>query len=129
MFAMEENASQLHPALPTVDWAFVDDLRLLQMEGEPDFVAEMVALFLQETPILLDMIHQSIAESAPESLRRAAHTLKGNCNSIGAARMGALTLDLEKISRNETTQGASAIFVELKHEFENVSKAFMEGLK
>jgi two-component system sensor histidine kinase/response regulator len=126
---MEENTSQLHSAMPSVDWTVVDDLRMLQMEGEPDFVEEMVALFLQETPALLDAVRQSLAESSPASLRRATHTLKGNCNSIGAARMGALSLDLEKIGKEETTQGAAAIFAELEHEFENASKAFTEKSK
>jgi HPt (histidine-containing phosphotransfer) domain-containing protein len=126
---MEENTSQLHSALPTVDWAFVDDLRLLQMEGEPDFVAEMTALFLKETPALLDAIRQSITKANPEGLRRAAHTLKGNCNSIGAKRMGALTLDLEKIGKEETTQGADALYAELEREFGNARKAFTEKSK
>ncbi len=123
---MENNTSQLHSTVPSVDWTVVDDLRMLQMEGEPDFVEEMVALFLQETPALLDAIRQSLAESSPASLRRATHTLKGNCNSIGAARMGALSLDLEKIGKEDTTQGAAALFAELEREFENASKAFTE---
>lgn len=126
---MEENMSQLHSTMPVIDWAYVDDMRLLQMEGEPDFVEEMIALFLKETPALLDAIRQSLTASNPEGLRRAAHTLKGNCNSIGAKRMGALSLDLEKIGKEGTMQRAGAVFAEVEREFENARKAFTEKSK
>jgi HPt (histidine-containing phosphotransfer) domain-containing protein len=123
---MNENAPQLHSTLPTVDWAHVEEMRLLQMEGEPDFVEEMVDLFVKETPSLIEAIRRSVAASNSEGLRRAAHTLKGNCNSIGATRMGALALDLERIGRGELVQDAGAIFAELESEFENARKAFTE---
>lgn len=126
---MEDNISQLYTTIPTVDWSVVDGLRLLQVEGEPDFVEEMVTLFLNETPALMDAMRQSIVETNPDGLRYAAHTLKGNGNSIGVKRMGALSLDLEKIGKDGSMQGADAIFAELEHEFENARKAFMEKEK
>lgn len=124
-----EDTSQLHASLPTIDWAFIDDMRLLQIEGEPDFVEEMTALFLSETPALCNALRLSVADTNPVMLRRAAHTLKGNCNSIGAKRMAELSQDLERIGIQETTQGAEIIFLELERELGNVRQAFEKKSK
>lgn len=126
---MPEPTPPLHSTLPTIDWSCVDEMRSLQIEGDPDFVEELVTLFLTETPVLLDAIRQSLAESNPAGLRRAAHTLKGNCSSMGAKRLGALSLDLEKIGKEETTQGAGAICAELEREFEAVRAALIDRAK
>ena len=127
---MGANTLKLHSTNPTVDWAVVDDMRLLQIEGEPDFVQEMVALFVIEAPTLLDELRQLIAASNFAAMQRSAHTLKGSCNTIGAKRMGMLCSDLQIISKGEALQNTAAeIFAELECEFENVCKAFTEKEK
>jgi CheY-like chemotaxis protein len=108
----------------TIDWAVVDGLRALQQEGQPDFVQAMTTLYLSDTPALIDAMQQAIMQGSAEELRSTAHALKGNSNSIGAKRMGALSLDLEKIGRGRTVEGAEPLLVELKREFDRVRRAF-----
>ena len=46
-----------------------------------------------------------------------------------STRMGALCLDLEKIGKGEKPGGLEKkIYAELEREFENVRKAFTEGI-
>jgi PAS domain S-box-containing protein len=118
---MPAASPETHPA--TIDWAVVEGLRALQEEGEPDFVQEMIDLYLANTPSLIAAMHQALAQDQPEALKDAAHTLKGNSSSLGARQMGVLSLDLEKIGRSATVKGAEALLAELENEFERVRRA------
>jgi PAS domain S-box-containing protein len=111
---------------PTLDRAVLDDLRALQEPGEPDFVQEMIDLYALDTPTLIAALHQAIEQGDADRLRVAAHTLKGNSNSLGAARMGSLSLELEKLGRSGTiiTSQVEVLLDELQCEFERVQQAF-----
>ncbi len=108
---------------PTIDWPVLEGLRALQEEGEPDFVQEMIDLYLTNTPLLMASMRQAIAHGQAEGLRDAAHTLKGNSNSLGAKRIGILSLELEQLGRNGAIDGAEALLVDLEDEFERVRQA------
>jgi HPt (histidine-containing phosphotransfer) domain-containing protein len=107
-----------------VDWDVVKQLELLQQQGNPDFAREMQTLFLAETPALLTKIQESVATRDAENLRRAAHTLKGSSNSVGAKRLGGLSFELEKIGKSGDTTGADIYLAELDPEFDRLRAAF-----
>jgi CheY-like chemotaxis protein len=107
----------------TVDWAVLDGLRALQVEGEPDFVQETIAMYLDDTPSLIETIRGAITRRQADELKHAAHTLKGNSNSLGARRMGALSLGLEKLGRGGDVESAPPLLAELECEFERVRQA------
>jgi two-component system sensor histidine kinase/response regulator len=96
----------------------------LQEEGEPDFVQEMIDLYLSNSPSLIESIRQAIRQNQAEALQHAAHALKGNSNSLGAKQMGALSLELETIGRGGTIDGAGPLMAALEREFERVRQAF-----
>ncbi|MBN1887025.1 MAG: PAS domain S-box protein [Thermoflexales bacterium] len=102
---------------PAVDWAVLDGLHELQEAGKPDFVQEVIGLYLAEAPALIGAIRQAIAGSVPGALRFAAHTLKGNSDSLGVKQVGAVSRELEKLGRNGTLEGATSLLAELENEF------------
>jgi PAS domain S-box-containing protein len=112
------------PTSATIDWSVLDGLHELQEEGEPDFVQEMIDLYLSNTPSLIESIRQAITQNQAEALRHAAHTLKGNSNSLGAKQMGVLSLELEKIGHGGVLDGAGSLLANLEREFERVRQAF-----
>jgi HPt (histidine-containing phosphotransfer) domain-containing protein len=61
----------------------------------PDIVDQLLDLFLQSTPPLLDELRAAVAGSDQEELRRTAHKLKGSCQNIGATFMATLCRALE----------------------------------
>jgi len=129
--AREANAakpSQILGDLPSVDWSVLEQMRSLQDDGAPDFVQEMVSLFIKETPPLLIAIREAALASNADGLRRAAHTLKGNSNSMGAKRLGALCFELEKIGKGGNVTGTEIFLSELEPEFERVRVAFESGM-
>jgi CheY-like chemotaxis protein len=110
--------------LPSVDWQVIEDLHALQDSGAPDFVKEMKELFIQETSPLIKAIHEAIDAGNADGLRRAAHTLKGNSNSMGARRLGGLCFELEKIGKSGAVTGVDIYLTELEPEFARVRAAF-----
>ncbi len=107
-----------------VDWSVLDQLRELQEEGEPDFVQDMIDLYLSNSPSLIEAMQQAITQHKADGLKSAAHTLKGNSNSLGAKPMGVLCLKLEQMGRSGTVEGAEPLFADLRREFERVQQAF-----
>jgi CheY-like chemotaxis protein len=111
------------PAEQVMDWTAFDSLRALQEEGEPDFVQEMIDLFLVETPPLIANIRQAIENQNADGLRRAAHTLKGNSKSLGAQRLSLLSLELEQNGRTASFDGAAALLAQVETAFTQTQHA------
>ena len=76
---------------------FIDErvLRDLQATAGAAFVAELVDTFLEEAPTLLATLRAAYARHDAEAFRRAAHSLKSNSQTFGAAALGAMARTLE----------------------------------
>ena len=69
--------------------------RALQETAGADFVAELVDTFAAEAPPMLAELRSARAAGDAERFRRAAHSLKSNCNTFGALALGAQARALE----------------------------------
>ena len=118
-----EPPAPVEPAA-VIDWAVLEELRMLQAEGEPDFAREMMDLYVENAPQLIEAIRRAIEQNDPATLQRSAHNLKGNSASLGAQRMSALSFELEKLGRAATIEGALPIAAEVEQEFDRVRLAF-----
>lgn len=67
----------------------------LQDAAGAEFVTELVDTFLQEAPVMLAELRSALEAQQADKFRRAAHSLKSNCNTFGATRLGAMARDLE----------------------------------
>ena len=67
----------------------------LQETTGADFVFELVDAFLAEAPAMLSDLRRGLETGNAEAFRRAAHSLKSNCNTFGALAMGAIARELE----------------------------------
>ncbi|MBI5031465.1 MAG: response regulator [Chloroflexi bacterium] len=120
--AMPSDSSDQSSEPKVIDWSVIDNLRCLQEEGQPDFVEEMIDLYLNSTPSLLETIQHTIAQGDLIELQRAAHTLKGNSNSVGAHQVGYLSKELEKMGRSGDLERASQLREETRLAFARASK-------
>jgi len=117
-----ETEEQAGPG-PALDPAVLVELRQFQGEGEPDIVQELAEAFQFETPPLLQVLRQAVAEGQPEPLKRAAHNLKGSSNNLGARMMAALSVELETIGKRGTVEGAAELITRLEQEYQRVCQA------
>jgi HPt (histidine-containing phosphotransfer) domain-containing protein len=71
--------------------------RALEESAGADFVAELVDTFVAEAPLMLAELRSALSAGDAERFRRAAHSLKSNCNTFGAMALGveARALELE----------------------------------
>ena len=69
--------------------------RELQDTAGADFVAELVGTFLEEVPGMLAALRTAHAAGDADAFRRAAHSLKSNSLTFGAAELGAAARELE----------------------------------
>lgn len=120
-----QRASGVAPGSEPVDWMVVDGLGRLQEEGQPDFVDEMVDLFLKATPPLVAKIREAICSEDVEGLRQAAHALKGNSKSLGARHVSDLCAQLEQIGSAGSVANTELLGVKLEEEFEKARHAFL----
>ncbi len=96
--------------------------------GDPAFLVELIELFLQESPPLLDAIRSSAARGDSTSFMQAAHKLKGSAGYLGAVRARALCERLEALGRSGATDGALDLVDQLDQEFVEVKRLLeLEG--
>jgi len=72
---------------PVLDPAVISGLRMLTPPGEPDVLAEVLQLFLNEVPPRIDRLRNAWTSGNIEEMHRAAHSLKGSAGNIGAKRL------------------------------------------
>ena len=103
-----------------VDARALAALHDLHGEGRPDLLAELLAVYLRDTPPRLAALHEAVARADAEALRRAAHSLKGSSSHIGAVQMARLCTDLEDQARIADLTGAPETLRRLDEAFESV---------
>ena len=80
---------------PVLDATVIDNLRQLTPPGEPDVLAEVLELFLQEVPRRIAKLRAAWAAGDAAELHKAAHSLKGSAGNIGAQALYAVCCQLD----------------------------------
>src|SRR5437667_3551138 len=74
--------------------------------GNREFLRELVQIFLEDYPPLVDEIRAAAAARDAERLRRAAHTLRGLVGNFGARAAFEAAGTLEAMGRSGNVAGA-----------------------
>ena len=105
----------------TVDLAVLAIYDDAQIEGEPDFVVELIDLYLNEVPRLFDTIRKAVANKDRSTARRAAHSLRGSSGNLGVLQMATIAGELEHLE-NDYSNVAPELLRSLEDEFERVKE-------
>jgi PAS domain S-box-containing protein len=92
---------------------------LREQFGDEAFLQDLLDTFLQEAPRLVADLRSGSAEEA----RRAAHTLKTNARTLGAAELGRVCEELEELAKQDRLEGASARVAHADAEYARVESA------
>ena len=112
--------------LPTeivLDRRVLRQLSDLQSQEDPDLLARVLSLYLNESPKEMAALAQAVAVAAAVAIRRPAHSLKSSSANIGASAMSQLCADLEAAVRSGKIEGAPALYDKLKAEHDRVQIA------
>ena len=107
----------------SLDHSVLEGLRELQEEGEPDVLAELGKLLLEDVPPHLEALRRAIEANDASSVERVAHTLKGSSSNLGALRMATLCAELEDIGHSGDLSRAPVLIERLEAEFGRVREA------
>jgi HPt (histidine-containing phosphotransfer) domain-containing protein len=111
------------PATAAIDRTTFDRLAAT-MGGS--FVAELIDTFLEDGLELIGSLRRALAEMDVDVLRRAAHSLKSNAETLGATRLAALARELEGMARARRSDGAAARIDQLRETYDLVARALGE---
>ncbi len=77
---------------PVIDLAVFNEL---QESAGAEFVTELLDAFFEEAPQILAEMRAAQTSRSADAFRRAAHSLKSNANTFGAAHLAEMARDLE----------------------------------
>jgi PAS domain S-box-containing protein len=100
-----------------------DALKNLRDLGGDEFLGEVIDAFLADAPELIATLRRSLDESNNEELRRAAHTLKSNGATLGAAQFAELCRTLEHQAKSGELDGAPELVDQIEQEYAPLEEA------
>ncbi len=103
--------------------AFVYAEALARLGHDTELLAEIAGIFLSEKDTTLDAIRAALAADDAESVRRAAHRLKGSIVTFGAAPAADAASALEELGRTRSLEGGAPLFETLGAEVRRLSAA------
>jgi two-component system sensor histidine kinase/response regulator len=89
---------------------------LATTEGDSDLLKQVLTSFIEESPLLLDQMHQALRDADPRALRRAAHTLKGGLQILGHTRARELAECLEEPEKCDQSDASRQMVEALREE-------------
>jgi two-component system, sensor histidine kinase and response regulator len=117
--------SACHPDAEILDRTLLDGVRELRAPGEPDPLAELIDLFLSDTPPRIAKILDAFKAGDAAELERAAHSLKGSSSNLGAKCLAAACTEVVHFTREGKLPDAPLI-ARILSEFERLKPVLQE---
>lgn len=106
------------PDLRVIDPKAIENLRALDTSGNDEFLREIAAIFLEDTPRRIEELEQSLLAGDVSRFTRAAHSIKGSAANLGAMALRAAAEKLEHLSRSQGLAQVGGLVAEVKTEFD-----------
>jgi HPt (histidine-containing phosphotransfer) domain-containing protein len=113
----------------TIDQSVLVGLRELQEEGQPDFLTELIDIYLEDSVKLVEEIRAAVQADDAARVRQAAHTLKGSSGNLGANGFSKLCYEMELYARDGEMAGARKTLPALQREYDLVTEGLANERK
>ena len=87
-----------------MDTSVLNEIRGLQMEGEPDVLSEVITTFLNDTDKIMNDLDNALLQHDVESIRKKTHILKSSSASVGIMVLSDAAKHLESSSETNTAK-------------------------
>jgi len=126
--AASEHAPAVRSARPVkaeevLDRSTLEALRKLRRDGQTDLVAQVLRIYLAESPRLAETVRTAAGASDATALTKAAHTLKSSSANIGARRFSTLCAQLQNLGRTGDCASAVDLLPAFEAEYAAVCEA------
>ncbi|BCL34071.1 response regulator [Nostoc sp. MS1] len=103
-----------------IDESILQQLRDMMGDDGDRMIAELIELYLEDTPKMIETMQDAIAKADITQLKKTAHALRSPTVSIGAVNLGKLCETLEDIAATQSIDEVSTVVNELNNEYHNV---------
>ena len=103
--------------LPVIDAQAIANLRALNPGDNDAFLREIAEIFLEDTPVRIAELDQSLVVGDVTKFTRAAHSIKGSSSNLGAMALRAVAEKLEHQSRTRGLENVTDLVGQIKSEF------------
>jgi CheY-like chemotaxis protein len=117
------------PGSPAVDLSVLESRRGSQKEGEPDKLARIVALFIEDVPLRLESLRQAVERGEAQEVEETAHLLKGGSGYMGAVHMVEICTRLQELGISGELSHAPELLDALEKEFARVHPALEAAVR
>lgn len=101
----------------------IENLRALNPGDNDEFLREIAGIFLDDTPLRIAELDDSLAAADVAAFTRAAHSIKGSSSNMGACALRAAAEKLEHRARTEGLANVVSLVAEIKAEFARAQSA------
>ncbi len=100
-----------------IDPQAIENLRALNPGDNDEFLREIAGIFLEDTPLRIKELEESLAAGDVSKFTRAAHSIKGSSSNLGAVALRAAAEKLEHESRSKGLGGVAPLMAAVRGEF------------
>jgi HPt (histidine-containing phosphotransfer) domain-containing protein len=118
--AAESSAAQDTSHSCPIDRKTLDGIRALQNQGASNLLNELIEIYLNDSPKLLEGLQEAIIRADATALQEAAHSLKSISANMGALTLRALCEELETMGRKKLMEGIAEVLSKVSKEYEKV---------
>ena len=111
--------------LDHLNYETLASLRLRVREGQPSLLQQVIQLYMEDSPKLIETIRHSITLGDAAAMQRAAHSLKSTSGNLGAMMLAEMCKELEAMGRAGTTDNAILLLPVLEDEYDRVCEAIV----
>jgi HPt (histidine-containing phosphotransfer) domain-containing protein len=110
-----------------LDWIVPEFLDQLFVE-EPQFLVELVQLYIQGTTANLALLQEQISLGNKKAVSETLHALKGSCRQMGAMKMGDILDEMEESLVSGGGDATCESLVTLEAAFHSVRWEMEDGI-
>src|SRR5687767_8257939 len=106
------------PDHPVIDSESIENLRSLNPGDGDEFLKEIIAIYLEDTPQRIAELEESLAGGDTPRFTRAAHSVKGSSANLGAMAVRHVAEQLEQQSNKHGLADVAGLVSALKAQFD-----------
>ena len=124
--SLPPQAPQIRELSEAVDYSILYALKDLQIEGEPDFLKQVVGTFLVGSDDQILQLETAFSQNDIENMRFVAHRFKSSSANVGAMQLSEYSRRLEEDCRHKAGRLAKTLVAAISAEYKRV-KSILVG--
>jgi PAS domain S-box-containing protein len=117
------------PKKVILDKSMLASIRELQNEGEPDFLSELVDIFIRDSTVTFAKIEATLEAGDAEGLKRAAHSIKGSSGNLGGRQLYEMCGQVEQLAGGNKLDQVKPLMPELQRLYQKTCEALLAEKK